>query len=254
MQLSYGQLEMTIAQHLRIQPDRIPTLKSRIKQLQRLEFPPGVNVGRGAKMTYTGEHLFQMVTVFELLNFGLPAKTACELTTRHWEEFAGGYALSVLQGRRPTAHENVEDVFAVLHIHSMHEIQFSQHGHLVEPSGLRIYDLTALQGEFRDYDFKSEYARWILSQSAIQRRVMEIAAKLAGVSSANLFDEEFHGWLPDGAHPEYSFHTYYPDRSNIEMREHLNSYHGNDSAILTDEGKEEAVQFVNRDFCWESIF
>jgi|GEM_PF-2678612 hypothetical protein len=254
MELSYGQLETTLAQYLRIQPDRIPTLKSRIKQLQRLEFPPGVNVGRGSKMSYTGEHLFQMVTVFELLGFGVPAKTACQIIKRHWGVFAGGFALSVLQERRPSDHENVEDVYGVLHIRTLHEIQFSSLAGDVAPSSLKVRDLSSLQQEFRDFSFKSDYSRWVISLSAIQRRVIDLASNAAGVASSNRYDEEFHSWLPDGAHPEYRFQTYYPDRSNIEMRQELNALTGNDPDALSDIGTQEAVDFVSNDFRWKTPF
>lgn len=254
MELSYGQLETTLAQHLRIQPDRIPTLKSRIKQLQRLEFPPGVNVGRGSKMSYTGEHLFQMVTVFELLGFGIPAKSACEITMRHWNVFAGGFALSILQDRRPTEHENVEDVYAVLHIRAMHEIQFTSYSSKAEASELKVTDLSALQSEFTDYSFASDYTRWIMSISAIQRRVMRIALEAAGVGSSNLFDEEFHPWLPKGADSQFSFRTYYPDRSNLEMRREVHARGGGDPDVLTEEGAKEAKEFIRNSYCWEPLF
>ena len=254
MELSYGQLEATLAQHLRVQPDRIPTFKSRIKQLQRLEFPPGVNVGRGSKMSYTGEHLFQMVTVFELLGFGIPAKTACEITKRHWDAFAGGFALSILQDRRPTEHENVEDVYAVLHIRALHDIQFTSFATKVEASDLKVRDLSSLQSEFRDYSFVSDYTRWVMSISAIQRRVMGIARDAAGVESSNLFDEEFHSWLPAGADKRFSFLTYYPDRSNLEMRKEVHAMGGNDPGALTEEAAEEATKFVTNDYCWEPLF
>lgn len=95
MILTYGQIEATIVGHLRIHPDRVGTLRARIKQLQKLQFPIGVNVGRGTKMQYSGEHLFQLVTAFELINLGLPAFTATTIATENWDVFAAAYAYAI---------------------------------------------------------------------------------------------------------------------------------------------------------------
>lgn len=92
MQLSYGQMEVILTAHYAIHPDRVGTFRARLKQLQRLSFPPGVNVGRGTKMVYGAEQLFQLVTVLELIHIGLPAATAATIVTKHWRNFAAAFA------------------------------------------------------------------------------------------------------------------------------------------------------------------
>ncbi len=101
MELSYGQLEATLAMHLGIHPDRVTTFRARIKQLlQRYHFPPGSNVGRGEKMRYSATHLFQLVAVFEMINAGMPAGSATEIVESKWRNFACGFGLAVRHRQR----------------------------------------------------------------------------------------------------------------------------------------------------------
>lgn len=100
MELTYKQVEATLVAHLRIHPDRIGRFQSRIKQLQRLGFPFGVNVGRGEKMKYSATHLFQFVTAFELINHGIPGGTAVEIVEQKWDNFAVAYGLALWHRRR----------------------------------------------------------------------------------------------------------------------------------------------------------
>jgi hypothetical protein len=99
VELTYRQLEATLAAYLNVHPDKIGTFRSRMKQLQRLEFPAGVNIGRGVRMTYTAEHLLQLAAAFEVIGAGLAAKAATDLVSQYWNRFqaAFGRAQSKLQ-------------------------------------------------------------------------------------------------------------------------------------------------------------
>ena len=92
MKLSYRQLEAILAAYLNVHPDKVGTFRSRLKQLQRLEFPPGVNIGRGVRMTYSAEHLLQLAVAFEVIGAGLAAKSATELVSGHWKAFQMAFA------------------------------------------------------------------------------------------------------------------------------------------------------------------
>lgn len=91
MELTYRQLEAILAAYLSVHPDKIGTFRSRMKQLQRLEFPSGVNIGRGVRMTYTAEHLLQLAAAFEVIGTGVAAKAATDLVTRYWERFQAAF-------------------------------------------------------------------------------------------------------------------------------------------------------------------
>lgn len=91
MELSYRQLEATLAAYLNVHPEKIGTFRSRMKQLQRLEFPVGVNIGRGVRMTYSADHLLQLAVAFEIIGTGLAAKAATDLVTKYWVRFQAAF-------------------------------------------------------------------------------------------------------------------------------------------------------------------
>ena len=91
MKLSYRQLETILAAYLNVHPDKIGTFRSRMKQLQRLEFPVGVNIGRGVRMTYSAEHLLQLAAAFEVIGAGLAAKAATDIVSLHWDRFQAAF-------------------------------------------------------------------------------------------------------------------------------------------------------------------
>jgi hypothetical protein len=92
VQLSYRQLEAILTAYLNVHPDKVGTFRSRLKQLQRLEFPQGVNIGRGVRMTYSADHILQLATAFEVIGAGLAAKAATDLVTKHWSAFQTAFA------------------------------------------------------------------------------------------------------------------------------------------------------------------
>lgn len=252
MQLTYGQLESVLSLHLQIHPDKVPTFRSRLKQLQRLEFPPGVNVGRGSKMSYSAEHLFMLVIVFEILSFGLPAQTACKVVNQHWSMFAGGFALAALQ-ERSWDNKNSEQVLAILRMHSLFEIQFDARGE-VAFSSVKICDASVAKDEFVAHNYDREYSRFIVSVGRLLNRVIDIARDQAGVKRADEWDEEFNDWLPKGAEAQFLFRSHYPDRSNLEMRKRLHMLYNNDPLSLTPEGLEEANTFLVNGYMFEAPF
>ena len=91
VKLSYRQLEAILAAYLGVHPDKMFTFRSRMKQLQRLEFPAGVNIGRGIRMTYTAEHLLQLAAAFEVIGAGLAAKAATDVVSQYWDRFQAAF-------------------------------------------------------------------------------------------------------------------------------------------------------------------
>lgn len=87
---SFGILEHALARYFEVLPEDTARFRARIKQLQRLEFPSGVNVGRGVKMPYNNEHLLKLVLAFELIDNGMTAKPATQLVEKQWARFRSG--------------------------------------------------------------------------------------------------------------------------------------------------------------------
>lgn len=88
--LSFASVEHTLARGMGVLADDLPKFRARIKQLQRLGFPEGVNVGRGVRMPYELVHLIQLAVAFELLDCGLPAKFVTESVARGWDRISYG--------------------------------------------------------------------------------------------------------------------------------------------------------------------
>ncbi|WP_146001636.1 hypothetical protein [Sphingobium sp. CFD-2] len=197
MILTYGQLEATLAGHLRIHPDRLGTLRARIKQLQKLQFPPGVNVGRGTKMAYSGAHLFQLVSAFELINLGLPAATATGLVTPSWRVIAAGYALAVANPSwgRPN------DIFIRLLNSSLEDLTggLDRHGWT---SRAYIHDRKSLIDDlYCDYR-RPEFSSILINASDVVRSVLQFAEQFARVPSP-LADDEIRSWTVNYSDADY---------------------------------------------------
>lgn len=242
MELSYKQVEKILMSYFRILPDRDGTFRSRIKQLQRMEFPQGVNVGRGTKMLYGGEHLFKLVSAFELIGAGLPAQAATTFVDRHWWAFSGALALSALQNHWGFDEEPIEVYLAII-IEAMHDIQFKKSA-WPPPSinDVRIVDygyiLTSISGSgSKDRSFQS-----YLSVTQMLNKVIEIGTTQAGAVMSQ-YDDELMSWLPKGKSFKVHFLKRYPDLTNIEMRQQLHHLYGTDPDSLTEVGQQQAERF-----------
>lgn len=243
MEMSYKQLEKILISHFKILPDREGTFRSRIKQLQRMEFPAGVNVGRGAKMLYAGEHLFKLVTAFELIGAGLPALTATQIVDRHWTAISAGYALSALQHRWGYPFEHFH-IYLAISVDSMHEIRFHKTAWPPPQStAVKVVDLDFVARMINGKQTSGHPLQTYLAVSRLLETILDIARNQAGLSVGH-HDDEFVAWLPKGKSYDISFLRRYPDQSNIEMRQYLHLLRNDDPNSLTPEGQEEAKNFI----------
>jgi hypothetical protein len=112
LSVTFGRLEALLSTYFRIDPDRAGTFRARIKQLQRLNFPSGVNVGRGARFEYEIEHLIKLTFAFELLAVGIPAKLATDIVEQGWPRIAVAVQLAVGDYWSTAVEEDVYCIFA----------------------------------------------------------------------------------------------------------------------------------------------
>lgn len=70
MQFTFAQVERALALTNNIADERRSAFSHRLKHLQRLKFPPGVNTGRGRAATYTVGHLYLLGVALELNQLG----------------------------------------------------------------------------------------------------------------------------------------------------------------------------------------
>lgn len=189
MELSYRQLEATLAAHLRIKPDRIGTFRARIKQLQRLEFPSGVNIGRGAKMIYGADHLVKLAFAFELIGAGFPAMLATTVTESNWRKIGAAVATDYRNRMRLFFDESI---YVRLIVRTLSEIQFD---HLSQSDiGVYVEDHTALASILKRRSDRAANAYTIICITDFANRLMKLADEVGGVPHA-LYDSEVIAWL-----------------------------------------------------------
>jgi hypothetical protein len=247
VKLTYRQLETTLIAFHNIKPDRETTFRSRIKQLQRLQFPSGVNVGRGEKMLYTGEHLFKLATAFELISSGLPALGATSLVEQHWTELSAGYGLARLLISLPKSEVGAwpaTSIFAQIQFRSLHEIQFTRYGDQFA-SNVMLMDLEEAKSTLDFTKDRTGNSALIFMLSEIFYRLTETATTRGGVPLASV-DRELLTWLPRGREHFVQFQGPYPDRSNLEIRRSLHLMNGADPSAHGDAAEQEAKAFYER--------
>jgi len=195
VELSYRQLEVILAAYLNVHPDKIGTFRSRMKQLQRLEFPAGVNIGRGVRMTYSAEHLLQLAVAFEVIGTGLAAKAATDLVSEYWERFQAAFGRAhrlqaygsdaetfvCIEGRPPVEPEHPSsDIVSVHDLTSLTEYVLSAQGfRLPQRAGMiliradslleRVSQLARDVAQVPHAKWAPEYAVWAQSRDDNQQ-------------------------------------------------------------------------------------
>lgn len=93
--LSYADVENVLAGLHRIADDKRVAFRARLKHLQRLGFPEGVNTGTGKRVSYTLSMLFQLALAMELTQVGLAPKRIVKIINLNWEECQGSLAVAI---------------------------------------------------------------------------------------------------------------------------------------------------------------
>ena len=84
VELSYSDVESTLARLNRIAEDKRIAFRARLKHFQRLGFPKGANTGTGKRVAYSVQMLFQMALATELTQAGLSPKRIVEILDKNW--------------------------------------------------------------------------------------------------------------------------------------------------------------------------
>ena len=84
--MQYRELESALAKLIGVYPDKRPRFQARLKQLQRMGFPEGVNAGKSARADYRAEQLFKLAFVLELLQIGITPERAISFVRSWWDK------------------------------------------------------------------------------------------------------------------------------------------------------------------------
>lgn len=225
MELTYKQLEVTLTSSMRINPDRLGTFRSRIKQLQRLEFPPGVNVGRGAKMAYGAEHLFKLGFAFELIGAGLPAMAATRVVQENWKMFAAAVATDLRNRMRFFL---IPNIYARIITRTLHEIQFES----MKYPEVQVFveDQAALANVLERNTSRLANTYIVICVTDFAHRILKFASEIGGVDNA-FYDTEIISWLePSKGNAWIRLEGDYSKADDDKALDVLTSIHGPEAA------------------------
>jgi hypothetical protein len=225
MELTYRQLEITLSAALRIKPDRVGTFRSRIKQLQRLEFPSGVNVGRGTKMAYSAEHLFKLGFAFELIGAGLPAMLAARIVEKNWHKFGASVATDMRNRMRFFFSTSM---YVRLIIRTLDDLQFD----IGASSDVAVFveDHAALSEVLRRNSSRVSNSYLVVCVTDFTDRILKRASEVGGVPDA-LYSREILGWLVPTAGTEWlRLEGDYTKANDAKVLRHLTDIHGPEHA------------------------
>ncbi|MCW3796487.1 hypothetical protein OMW55_01510 [Sphingomonas sp. BN140010] len=108
MQLSFAQVEGALAGAHSISADRRSAFRHRLKHVQRLNFLPGINTGRGRAATYSASDLFLLGVVLELNQLGLTPERAIGVVQDDMHAVAMAAHMAASKGVPPALTETAQ--------------------------------------------------------------------------------------------------------------------------------------------------
>lgn len=120
-ELGFGQLEACLAHIQQVSDEKRYTFQSRLKQWQKMGFPAGTKVGKGAKVKYTFQHLCQIVIMMQMMRLGLTPERSIHMVNSGWPLFRMG----LLDAIDHLAKVNPQIVYAFIHVNALAELSWN---------------------------------------------------------------------------------------------------------------------------------
>ncbi len=98
MQFRFAEVERALALVHAIADGKRSAFANRLRHLQRLGFPPGVNTGRGTVATYGVGEVFLLGVALELMQLGLNPERAVQAITDDYHAVATGAGMAAYYG------------------------------------------------------------------------------------------------------------------------------------------------------------
>jgi hypothetical protein len=95
-----SEIDMIISDMIVVPRENRPLVQERVKRLQKLGFPAGINVGSGRRPNYSVTSLFQSVLAWKLFDLGQTPERVIEVLTPNWREIAAGIGQAVVDPNR----------------------------------------------------------------------------------------------------------------------------------------------------------
>jgi hypothetical protein len=98
----YKQVEALLVGLYHVPPEAMGALRGRLKNLKRLGIPSGSHTGKGTRVDYTVEQVWQWAFCLELMECGLDPATIVRIVKAHWPEIRDEFKYVARVVRRPT--------------------------------------------------------------------------------------------------------------------------------------------------------
>lgn len=95
IELSYADVESTLAKLHLIADDKRVAFRARLKHFQRLGFPEGANTGTGKRVAYSIIMLLKLAFAMELTQIGMAPKRVVHLLELNWQLCEGSIPLAI---------------------------------------------------------------------------------------------------------------------------------------------------------------
>jgi len=89
MELTFNQVEAVFTDRFAIPADKAVAFRGRLQHLQRLNFPTGVNTGRGKKASYGWMQIIQLMVALDLIDLGITPDVAARGVRRGTDRLLG---------------------------------------------------------------------------------------------------------------------------------------------------------------------
>lgn len=131
--LTFGDVEATLAAMHRIRPEKRIAFRARLKHLQREGWPEGANTGTGKRFSYTLTALMQMALALELLQAGLSPRRSVTILKHDWEETAVSLmcaraAIRLLSEWGKVGTADLEEIFWCVHPEALQDLSAPRRG------------------------------------------------------------------------------------------------------------------------------
>jgi len=202
--LSFADAQFITALSAGIDKSKLETFASRLKQWQKKGFPPGTQVGKGARAEYGAAQILQLALMAKLLKVGLTPERAQHVIETGWSAFRDGFIETMLCQANDADHLH----YFLIQLNALTDLTNpgSDHDHIFVEilTDEEMSEAWAPAEEIdSDEDLKRyEYFRFVVKNRMALSITVEIDSLLIWIWSAmkvkghspEIFAEEFAAW------------------------------------------------------------
>ncbi|MBR2270162.1 MULTISPECIES: hypothetical protein [Sphingobium] len=202
--MNYGTVEALFAKLHLIRSEKRIAFKARLKHLQRLGFPPGINTGTGRAASYGAGEVFLLGLAIELIQLGLSPERAKSVLIVHTREIAQGLVEELLvigQSIKGEAINLDAQMFIGFDPETLQDLSSQPNG-IDEPEDMASYsflvgDWSDLRKRLGHYDVQEPGRLALIPMTRFVLRLFSKIAEISGGDEAMSFLIALGHWATD---------------------------------------------------------